>query len=142
MGVAVGTVRVLLIEDNDFMRATVASMLRDIGFRDITEAGDGHDALRQLELANPGVIICDIEMEPMDGLQFVEALRQHAWPRAREIPIVFLTVHTEAPIVKRAVKLGVEAYVLKPVQKKQLEARVVTVLENALVRRPNPGSTG
>jgi two-component system chemotaxis response regulator CheY len=141
MGVAVGTVRVLLIEDNDFMRETVASMLRDIGFRDVTEAVDGHDALRQLELANPGLIICDISMQPMDGLQFVEALRQHEWPRAREIPIVFLTVHTEAPIVKRAVKLGVEAYVVKPVQKKQLEARVLTVLENALVRRPGSGGT-
>lgn len=138
MGVALGTIRVLLIDDNAFMRETVAAMLRDIGFRDVTESGGGHDALRQLELANPGLIICDIEMQPMDGLQFVEALRAHAWPRAKEIPVIFLTVHTDAPTVKRALKLGIDAYVVKPVQKKQLEARIITVLENALVRRPKP----
>jgi YesN/AraC family two-component response regulator len=46
-----------------------------------------------------------------------------------------MTVHTEAPIVKRAAKLGVEAYVVKPVQKKQLEARILTVLENTAARR-------
>lgn len=135
MGVAVGTIRVMVIDDNDFMRETVATMLRDIGFRDISQAQDGNDALRQIELANPGLIICDINMKPMDGLSFVEALRQHSWPRATEIPVIFLTVHTEAAIVKRAAKLGVEAYVVKPVQKKQLEARILTVLENALVRR-------
>jgi len=140
MGVALGTIRALVIDDNDFMRETIAAMLRDIGFRDVTEARDGHDALRQLELANPGLIICDIEMKPMDGLDFVEALRAHAWPRAKEIPVIFLTVHTEAPIVKRAAKLGVDAYVVKPVQKKQLEARIITVLENALVRRPRAPS--
>jgi two-component system chemotaxis response regulator CheY len=136
MGVALGTIRVLVIEDNDFMRETVASMLREIGFREVAEARDGNDALRQLETVNPGLIICDIEMKPMDGLEFVQTLRDHTWPRAKEIPVIFLTGHTEAPIVKRALKLGVNAYVVKPVQRKQLEARVVTVLENALVRRP------
>jgi two-component system chemotaxis response regulator CheY len=135
MGVVVGTVRVLVIEDNDFVRQTIAAMLREIGFHEIAQAQDGEDALRQLEQADPGLIICDVDMKPMDGLQFVEALRQHDWPRAAEVPVIFLTAHTEPPIVKRAVKLGVEAYVVKPVQRKQLEARVLTVLDNAMVRR-------
>ena len=141
MGVAFGTIRVLVIDDNDFMREAVAAMLRELGFRDVTQASDGYDALRQLELANPGLIICDISMKPMDGLEVVEQLRQHGWHRAKEIPVIFLTVHTEAQIVKRAMKLGVDAYVVKPVQKKQLEARITTVLENALVRRPPAGSS-
>ena len=59
-----------------------------------------------------------------------------SWPHAAEVPVIFLTSHTEAPIVKRAFKLGVEAYVVKPVQKKQLEVRVMTTLERALARRP------
>jgi two-component system chemotaxis response regulator CheY len=135
MGADIGKTRVLLIDDNDFILETVGAMLRDIGFRDISQAHDGDDALRQLETANPGLIICDIAMKPMDGLQFVEALRKHVWPGAAEVPVIFMTVHTEAPIVKRAVKLGVEAYVVKPVQKKQLESRILTVLENAGTRR-------
>ncbi len=129
------TVRVMVIDDNDFIRQAVVAMLREIGFRDVSQAADGNDALRQLPQAKPGLIICDIEMKPMDGLEFVEALRKDPLPGANEIPVILLTAHTEAAIVKRAAKLGVGAYVVKPVQKKQLEARVVTVLENALVKR-------
>ena len=129
-------VRVLVVEDNNFSRELVVTMLREIGFRDIAQARDGHDALSQIETADPGLIICDISMQPMDGLEFVETLRQHSWPHAAEVPVIFLTSHTEAPIVKRAFKLGVEAYVVKPVQKKQLEVRVMTTLERALARRP------
>jgi two-component system chemotaxis response regulator CheY len=66
------TARVLVVEDNDFIRELVVTMLRDIGFRDIAQAGDGHDALSQIETADPGLIICDISMQPMDGLEFVE----------------------------------------------------------------------
>ena len=103
------TVRVLVVEDNDFIRELVATMLRDIGFRDIAQARDGEGALSQIETADPGLSICDISMQPIDGLEFVEALRRHFWPRAGEVPVIFLTSHTEAPIVKRAFKLGVEA---------------------------------
>ena len=125
------TVRVLVVEDNDFVRELVAGMLREIGFHDIAEARDGLDALSRLESANPGMIICDIGMQPMDGLEFVESLRKNPWPGAKAVPVIFLTSHTEAPIVKRAFRLGVEAYVVKPVQKKQLEVRVITTLERA-----------
>ena len=138
MGPDAATVRVLVVEDNDFIRELVVTMLREIGFRDIAQAGDGHDALSQIETADPGLIICDISMQPMDGLEFVETLRQHPWPRAGEVPVIFLTSHTEAPIVKRAFKLGVEAYVVKPVQKKQLEIRVMTTLERAVNRKGLP----
>lgn len=135
MAIAAAAIRVLVVEDNDFVRDLVASMLREIGFKDISQAREGNDALGQLETANPGLIICDISMKPMDGLEFVEALRKHAWPGAAEVPVIFLTAHTEPPIVKQAAKLGVEAYVVKPPQKKQLEARVTMVLERAAARR-------
>ena len=138
MGPDAATVRVLVVEDNDFIRELVVTMLRDIGFRDIAQARDGHDALSQIETADPGLIICDISMQPMDGLEFVETLRQHSWPGAGEVPVIFLTSHTEAAIVKRAFKLGVEAYVVKPVQKKQLEIRVMTTLERAASRKDLP----
>ena len=136
MAVAPATVRVLVVDDNDFIRDLVAGMLREIGFVEIHKAVDGHDALRQLETADPGLIICDVEMKPMDGLEFIESLRKHAWPGAAKTPVILLTVHTELAIVKRAAKLGVEAYVVKPVQRKQLEGRVMTALERAAGKGP------
>ena len=133
MGVALASIRVMVVEDNEFLRNMVATMLRDIGFDYIYQANDGGDALKQLEAADPGLIICDVEMEPMDGLQFAAELRKSSWPRAAETPIIFLTAHTEATIVKQAIKLGVKGYVVKPVQRKQLETRIKAVLEDALV---------
>ncbi len=132
MGFLVSTIRVMIVDDNAFLRETVAGMLREIGFREIYQAGDGNDALRQLPIANPGLIICDVEMKPMNGLDFVDSLRKHSWTGAKDIPVIFLTGHSVAPIVKAAAKLGAAAYMVKPVNKKQLHARVMTVLENAL----------
>ncbi len=126
--------RVLVVDDNDFMRDLVASMLREIGFREIYHARDGEDALRQTQQVDPGLIICDVDMEPMDGLTFVEQMRKAASPDGVKIPVILLTAHSEAPIVQRAVKLGVNGYVVKPVKKNQLEARVMTALERTQAR--------
>ncbi len=135
MTVAFAQLRVLVIEDNDFIREAVASMLQEIGFSHIAQARDGNEALGGIAEADPGLIICDISMQPMDGLEFVERLREHDWHGAIRVPVIFLTAHTEPAMIKRATKLGVRAYVVKPVQKKQLEARIVTVLENEDARQ-------
>lgn len=123
-------IKVLVVDDNDFMRDLVASMLREIGFREIFHASDGEAALTKVQDVDPGLIICDVDMEPMNGLDFVEQLRRRAPPPpAMPKPVILLTAHSEAEIVQRAIKLGVNGYVVKPVKRNQLEARIVTVLE-------------
>lgn len=125
-------IRVLVVDDNDFMRDLVASMLREIGFRDIFHAADGEAALAKTQEVDPGLIICDVDMEPMNGLDFVEQMRRRAPPPPTpQIPVILLTAHSEAEIVQRAIKLGVSAYVVKPVKRNQLEARIATVLEKS-----------
>ncbi len=126
----ISKIRVLVVDDNDFMRDLVASMLREIGFREIFHAADGEAALVKTKEVDPGLIICDVDMEPMNGLDFVEQMRRHSPPPPTpQIPVILLTAHSEAEIVQRAIKLGVSAYVVKPVKRNQLEARIVTVLE-------------
>lgn len=120
---------VLVVDDNDFMRDLVASMLREIGFREIVHAGDGEAALQKVRSDDPELILCDVDMEPMNGLDFVERLRRNQMPPAKQTPVILLTSHSEAEIVQRAIKLGVNAYVVKPVKRNQLEARIATVLD-------------
>ena len=129
MSVDVSATRVLVVDDSDFTREIVVAMLRDIGFEMIFQAGDGTDALRQLDTASPGLIICDINMQPMDGLAFLDELRRHPWVPAAAIPVVFTTVHTETAIVQAAAQLGAEGYIVKPVKRNELEARVRAALE-------------
>jgi two-component system, chemotaxis family, chemotaxis protein CheY len=122
--------KMLVVDDNDFMRDLVASMLREIGFREIFHAGDGEAALLKTKEIGPDMILCDVDMEPMNGLDFVEKMRRNAPPPpAPQTPVILLTAHSEAEIVQRAIKLGVSAYVVKPVKRNQLEARIATVLE-------------
>jgi two-component system chemotaxis response regulator CheY len=132
--VELAMIRVLVVDDNDFMRDLVASMLREIGFRDIYHARDGEDALKRTTEVDPGLIICDVDMEPMNGLDFVEQLRKQTTADTVKVPVILLTAHTEAAIVQRAIKLGVNGYVVKPVKINQLEARVLTALERTQPR--------
>jgi len=121
--------KVLVVDDNDFMRDLIASMLREIGFREIFHAGDGAAALQKTKEVDPHLILCDVDMEPMNGLDFVGQLRRLTPPSIAQTPVILLTAHSEAEIVQRAIKLGVNAYVVKPVKRNQLEARIATVLE-------------
>jgi two-component system, chemotaxis family, chemotaxis protein CheY len=125
----IAKIRVLVVDDNDFMRDLVASMLREIGFRDIFHAADGEAALAKTKEVEPGMIICDVDMEPMNGLDFVERMRRNQPPPAKQTPVILLTAHSDAEIVQRAIKLAVNAYIVKPVKRNQLEARIATVLE-------------
>lgn len=120
---------VLVVDDNDFMRDLVASMLREIGFREIVHAADGEAALQKVKAENPSLILCDVDMEPMNGLDFVDRLRRTQPPPAKQTPVILLTAHSDAEIVQRAIKLGVAAYIVKPVKRNQLEARIATVLD-------------
>lgn len=129
MALDLGRIRVLVVDDNDFMRDLVASMLHEIGFRSIYHASDGEHALQQTKRYEPALIICDIDMEPMDGLDFVERLRQETPAGQPRIPVLMLTARNETEIVKWAIKLGIDGYLVKPVKKAQIEAKVITILE-------------
>ena len=131
MALDISKLRILVVDDNDFMRDLVASMLRESGFRAIYHAADGQAALSQTQAVEPDLIICDVDMEPMDGLDFVEKLRKETPPERPKIPVLMLTARNETAIVQWAIKLGISGYLVKPVKKTQLEAKVLTILERA-----------
>lgn len=111
---------VLVIEDQDMIREIVVAILRALGCGAIRGAADGREALRMVDEDPPGLILCDISMEPMDGFQFVETLHT----AGRQIPTIFLTAHSTTDFVKRAKDLGVDAYIVKPVKRAVLEERI------------------
>lgn len=136
------TLRLLVIEDNDFMRDLVTKVLREIGIEDVFQAADGQIGLEMVANVTPDLILCDIAMEPMDGLSFVAALRKLPPTMGAKVPVIMLTGNNEAPTVKKAIDLGVNGYIVKPVRKQPLEARIVTVMRraNAGASTPSPVS--
>jgi len=123
-----GKFDVLVVEDQPFIRQIVKGILRNLGFGSIREAGDGTQALASVQLAPPDLIVCDIQMEPMGGLEFLTILRGSASPRLRRVPFIFLTALSEEAVVREAVGEGVDGYILKPVTQKALEQRIHTAL--------------
>ncbi|SDF40275.1 MULTISPECIES: response regulator [Thalassobaculum] len=118
----------LVIEDDEIQRKITVQALKVLGFASVRDAEDGETGLRACMDKLPDVIVCDIEMMPMDGMTFLRALRRTRMLKVREIPVVFLTTHNESATVQEAVKLGVDAFIVKPPTLKSLKSRIDAVL--------------
>ena len=120
--------KILVIEDQPFVRRTIMQILMQIGFRSIAEADNGETGMQECIRANPDIIVCDIDMKPVSGLQFLAQLRSSKEVQNSRTPVVFLTNHTESEIVKKAMALGVNGFVVKPPSFGALKERVDRLL--------------
>lgn len=120
----------LVIEDDEIQRKITVQAMKVLGFGSVRDAADGETGLRACMDRLPNIIVCDIEMVPMDGMEFLRALRRTRMLKVREIPVVFLTSHNESEVVKEAVKIGVDAFIVKPPTLKALKTRIDAVLGN------------
>ena len=120
--------RILVIEDQPFVRRTIMQILMQIGFTAVAEADNGESGMQECIRTTPDVIVCDIDMKPVSGLQFLAQLRSSAEVANARTPVVFLTNHTESEIVKKAMALGVNGFVVKPPSFAALKERVDRLL--------------
>lgn len=115
---------VLLVDDSLSVRRIAQHLLQSHGWRVIT-AADGEQALQQLlahEAAPPALMLVDIEMPGINGLELLERVRHDA--RWRQIPVVMLTAHEPGPVSQKALDIGAQAYLTKPYSPPQLLAQV------------------
>lgn len=118
---------ILVVDDEPFMRHTVKQMLRTFAAR-VGEARTAEEALTLLQEDRPDLVLCDIGMEPMDGLGLLTAIRESKDEALRKTPFIMLTGHAEKGKVAAAVELGISGYLVKPVSPKQLTDRLRVVL--------------
>lgn len=102
-------IRVGLAEDHVLVRESLKSLLESEGFQIVAEAADGQDAVRQAELQHPDIMVMDIAMPVLNGLEAARAI-SHAFPKVKTI---LLTQHDEEPYLSQALDAGVKGYVLK-----------------------------
>jgi len=129
-------VRALIIDDSAVMRKVIERALRQSGLElsEVVQASNGEEALEVLRTdasnaAKIGLIISDINMPVMDGLQFLEARRDQKL--AEGVPVVMITTEGSEPFVLRALAAGAQGYICKPFTADQVKARVVPLLEAA-----------
>lgn len=132
MVASLSNVDALIVDDEAFVRKTLTQMLRLAGVRRVTEANNGRHALSELlalpDQQLPNLILCDLEMELMGGLEFLQKLRDHENEMLSSIPVIISTAHTDSQTVKAAASRRIDGYLVKPFTAGKLQARIETIL--------------
>jgi two-component system chemotaxis response regulator CheY len=116
----------LVVEDSPMMRQLLVFALSRVKHLKVTEADDGVDGLRKLASAKFDIILTDINMPIMDGLKLVKRVRTD--PVHKDVPIVIITTESAEEDRQRALALGANAYITKPIQAPHVIAKVKELL--------------
>jgi two-component system, chemotaxis family, chemotaxis protein CheY len=119
---------VLVVDDSAAIRKILQRVLRQTGMaiRTIHEAGDGEEALALLKAQRVNLVLTDINMPKMDGLQLLAAIK--AVPDWRDLPVVMITTEGGETKVGEAVRLGARGYVRKPFTADQIKEKLAGIL--------------
>ena len=116
--------KILIVEDNDFVRMQVVSYLQDAGYT-VVEAVNGATGL-QMITSDLSLIILDVRMAPIDGFEFIKAVRG----RNTTLPLILVTGDQNPDLLNEASKWSVSAVLMKPVQRD----RLISMAERAIAK--------
>ncbi|MEO7111088.1 MAG: response regulator [Polyangiaceae bacterium] len=117
----------LVVEDSPMMRQLLVFALSRVKNLKVVEADDGVDGLRKLAAGKFDIILTDINMPIMDGLKLVKRIRID--PVHKDTPVIIITTEGSVEDRKRAIELGANAYITKPIQAPQVIAKVKELLK-------------
>jgi two-component system chemotaxis response regulator CheY len=124
-------IRTLIVDDSSVMRKIVERSLRQAGLDPLVvhEAGSGTEALELLKTRQVDLILSDINMPSMDGLEFLRQIR--AQNLAPGVPVVMITTESSEEHVKQAILAGAQGYIRKPFTAEQVKERVLPLVHAA-----------
>lgn len=102
--------KIMLVDDAAFMRMTIKNCLTKAGYTDLVEAGDGQQAVETYEKEQPDLVIMDITMPNMDGIQALQAIKSK-YPNAK---VVMCSAMGQEAMVVQAIQLGALDFIVKP----------------------------
>ena len=130
IGDLVTSTKVLLIDDDYYMRKVIRSLLLAVGIKDVHEAANGVDGLEAIPQIIPDVVVLDWEMPQLTGGEFMRMLRAPGKYAHPDVPVIMLTGHVERERVIEAIRLGVNEFLCKPVSAKSLHQRILSIRGN------------
>ena len=128
-GPAYTNLRVLVIDDNPYMRTFLRALLHALGITLVREAENGSVGLELLRAYIADLVLTYLAMKPMDGLQFTRHIRRDSDSPALQTPIIMITGFTEMSSVVAARDMGVNQVLAKPVTMQRLALRVAEVID-------------
>src|SRR6185312_610091 len=127
------SLRILIVDDNQDMRVLLRRMLASLGVKDVLEATDGRAGIAILSQTGRDVVLSDLDMKPINGIDFTLQVRMSDSMANSVVPIIMITGHTELQVVEKARDAGITEFIAKPVTMKALQSRLTEIVE-----RPRP----
>jgi two-component system, chemotaxis family, chemotaxis protein CheY len=124
-------IRALIVDDSSVMRKIVERCIRQAGIElaEVREASNGAEGLGTLKEQTVDLILCDINMPVMDGIEFLRQLQ--TMEQAKGIPVVMITTEGSESHVVQALSIGARGYIRKPFTPEQVKEHVVPLLEGS-----------
>ncbi|MFK7866546.1 MAG: adenylate/guanylate cyclase domain-containing protein [Alphaproteobacteria bacterium] len=124
--------KILVVEDEDFNRSLLVRHLNREGFSHVDEAANGEEALEQLRKEDYDLVLTDLQMPVMDGLELLKSIKYDL--RMNVVPVVVVSAMEEIDSIARSIELGAEDHLPKPFEPMILRARVLACLEKKRLR--------
>ena len=147
--------KILVVDDNHHMRVLITEILRALGVKDIFEASDGAQGLQMMKVHEIDIIVTDLSMQPLDGIDFTRLIRRSKDSPNQMCPIIMVTGHSTRQRVQEARNAGVNEFLTKPLTAKGVVERITQVIDHPRQyvrtddyfgpdrrRRPDPLYTG
>lgn len=122
--------KILVVDDNQHMRVLVGEILKAVGVRQIHEASDGAQGLQMLRDHPVDIIITDLSMQPLDGIDFVRLLRRSPDSPNPMCPVIMITGHSTVSRVQDARNAGVNEFLAKPLTARGVVERLGQVIDH------------
>jgi two-component system chemotaxis response regulator CheY len=118
------TLTALVVDDSPTIRNMIAFTLRAIGVSSI-EAADGQEALNKIETGNIDILIADLNMPKLNGLELISILRKN--PKYKKLPMIMVTTETDR---KKGLAAGANEYIVKPFKPQELQSIVSSYISS------------
>jgi two-component system chemotaxis response regulator CheY len=122
--------KILLVDDNHHMRLLLTEILRAIGVKEVFEAANGAEALELLRKNQIDIVMTDLAMQPLDGIDLVRRLRNANESPNPMVPVIMITGHSTLRRVAEARDVGVTEFLSKPVTARGVIERINRVVES------------
>ena len=120
--------KILLIDDSEMVLQILCAMIEDVGY-DLETASDGMQGLEELGENDYDCLITDLNMPVMDGYTFIKKVRE--MEKYSDTPIIIVTTEKEASDKERGFEVGADIYLVKPVQKEELQEKLKMLLDES-----------
>lgn len=122
--------KILLVDDNHHTRVMLTEILRAVGINQVFEAGDGAEGLQMMRRHPVDIVMTDLAMSPLDGIDFVRLLRNSPDSPNQMIPVIMITGHLTIRRIAEARDAGVNEFVAKPITARNVLDRLQLIIDH------------